>query len=141
MTAPDMLDLDARIAEAEQRLVRREARLRRRWTALGERVKEAARPQRMLAPAAGLAALLLTLWWLRRPAPAAAAQHRSRDDRPGLPWLRLAGLAWPLLPERWRARVPPALAETAVVFGPWVLGLLGRRRRARFATTAEGPLP
>ena len=102
-------DLDERILAAEHRLMAREARLRRDWTALGERVTTALQPSRWLAPATGLAVMLLTVGWLRR--------GPSRDDAPRhagrLPWMQLVGMAWPLLPLHWRARVPKSLVETA----------------------------
>lgn len=142
MNAPDLLDLDARIAEAELRLMAREDRLKHAWTALGERVGEATRPRRLAAPAAGAAALLLVLWWLRRRPPTPERpRHDGGPHHARLPWLRLVAFAWPLLPHRWRARVPPALAEAAVAFGPWALGLLGRRRRTAIRTVQDDPLP
>lgn len=130
MKMPDLDQLDLRIVATEQRLLDRQARLRLGWTALGDQVREATRPERLAVPAAGLAAFGLALAWMRRrrrPAgpPRAAAPAPARPD---LPWMRLIGLGWALLPRHWRAMAPRPLVEAAAVFGPVLAGLLVRRR-------------
>lgn len=116
-------DLDERILAAEHRLMAREARLRRDWTALGERVTTALQPTRLLAPATGLAVMLLTVRWLRRRPPASDAPSRAG----GLPWKRLVGLAWPLLPAHWRAQLPTSLVEAAKLAAPLLAQVFVRR--------------
>jgi apolipoprotein D and lipocalin family protein len=111
-------DLDERIVAAEQQLMARQQRLRREWTALGDQVTAALRPRQMMVPAAGLAAALMAMRQLRRPSAATAK---------GLGWLQLAGLVWPLLPQRWRAKVPTPLVEVAALAAPLLAQLMGRR--------------
>lgn len=117
------LDLDVRIRQVEQRLIAREEGLRRglaTWVAEWE----ARLAPRRLARRAGPWLLggvgLWLLWRLvarRRPvhAPEAAAvttpRRLARRAWPallaGLPWERLAEMAWPLLPAPWRAGASP----------------------------------
>jgi len=123
--------LDERIRRVEQRLIAREENLRRGIAHLGGDLRERLRPGRWLLPVGGgllAAAAVLALW--RRPA-AHAAEHVAAARPPGarLPWVQLVGFAWPLLPERWRARVSPTVVNSVMTLGlPLVEALLGSRR-------------
>lgn len=128
-------DLDARIRQAEQRLILREENLRRRAGDLRRRVKDALQPRRLLGPAlgAGAAALGLAWFWRSRAAPAAAvaaapardasAAAAARSGQAGgarhsqVPWVRLVGFVWPLLPAAWRARVSPNTVNMVMALG------------------------
>jgi apolipoprotein D and lipocalin family protein len=130
-------DLDARILQVEQRLIAREENLRRGVAAFSEQLGETLKPRRLLKPAliaAGVAALLL---W--RPSRAAAATVAAAPARAsaaaglhglrGVPWVRLLGLAWPLVPAHWRHRISPGAASAIVAVGlPLVEALFGARR-------------
>jgi apolipoprotein D and lipocalin family protein len=139
--APPPVDLDDRILEVEQRLIAREAQLRRGVAALGQQLHTALQPRRLVRPAmvAALAlGLLLGRPWRRRgaPAPAQPQPHGAAPVvRPaliallaGLPWARLLGQAWPLLPARWRGRVSPATAASVLRMGLPLLEHLFARR-------------
>lgn len=132
MKMPDLDELDTRIAAAEQRLVDRQDRVRHRWTALGAQAREATRPARLALPAAGLALLWLLLSRRRRhAAPAGGADTPARRRRRRhfrLPWLRLIGLGWALLPTHLRALAPRPVVQGITLFGPLLAGLLVRRR-------------
>lgn len=128
-------DLDERIRAAELRLVTREEQLQRGLEGLGLRVRTALQPRRLLAPALGVAAAGIALWWgLRRLRPvlsrtlpvARPARADTQDERQAgqgrraggeLPWASLLGLVWPLLPAPWRARVSPTTATTLIGVG------------------------
>jgi apolipoprotein D and lipocalin family protein len=113
------LPLDERIRRAELRLIAREDTLRRRIDRLGHRLHEVTRPKRFIAPAiGGLVALLAIGLLLRgrgRPMAARSARAggaidpRAAGVRSDVPWVRLLGLAWPLLPAAWRSRVSPTI--------------------------------
>lgn len=138
-------DIDARILQAEQRLIAREENLRRGVTAFGDQVRETIRPARLLQPALLTAAVaVIVLWWPSRKsasAPASQQQHAAGTAasvaRPalfvllaGIPWTRFLSHAWPMLPGRWRERLNPATAASALTFGlPLLEGWLTRRRR------------
>jgi apolipoprotein D and lipocalin family protein len=116
--------IDDRIRAVEQRLIARERSLVARFADLGQRLRHAARPRRVLSPALGIGLAALVLWgWLRgrSRAPVAAARegHAAppRADLAGVPWANWLALAWPLLPTAWRARVSPATAATLVSLG------------------------
>lgn len=137
-------DIDARILEVEYRLIAREEQLRRGVNALGSQLRDTLNPRRLLVPAAGAAlglAALVALW--RRPHLAPAPIAPSAQGQPAgvpveIPWVRLLGLAWPMLPERWRDRVSPATASTVVTLGlPVIERLIGSRRAATPLITAE----
>lgn len=135
-------DIDARILLVEQRLLSRQARLREGATALSEHVSDALQPRRFIKP--GLIAAAVAALVLLRPRRAVAAQaigggNGLRSTLRGLPWVRLLGLAWPLLPARWRGRVPPAAASGFVAMGlPLLEGLLdGHRKHPPLATVAS----
>ena len=136
---PALLDLDAQIAQVEQRLVAREAWVRSTAQSLGQRAQQAATPGSWWLPAVGGSALLWLgwRWWHRRsPVPpiSAALPRDAPAHRPdGLaswPWAGLVALGWPLLPNAWRTRFSPAAATAAVSTVLVVLRrLLGRRAR------------
>lgn len=126
-------DLDTRIHAAEWRLIAREEGLRRGIAGLGARVREATRPRRLLVPALGALAAAAALWWALRglrpaPQPARPAHGAPRHEGGELPWASLLGLAWPMLPAPWRARVSPTTATTLIgVALPIVQRLFERR--------------
>jgi len=133
-------DLDTQILHIEQRLILREENMRRKARQLSSRVNHALRPARMLWPLAGMAAAaaagfgLYMLWRGRRdPAPPASgpAGPELAAENSAISWVRLLPLAWPLLPQRWRARVSPTTASAAMSIGlPLLEGLLSRRHSA-----------
>jgi len=133
-------DLDTQILHIEQRLILREENMRRKARQLSTRVNHALRPARMLWPLAGMAAAaaagfgLYMLWRGRRdPAPPASgpAGPGLAAESSAMSWVRLLPLAWPLLPQRWRARVSPTTASAAMSIGlPLLEGLLSRRHSA-----------
>ena len=138
-------DLDTRIQRIEQQLVAREDRLRRGVDELRERATRSLQPWRRAAPyvGAGLGvALVLALAWRWRTHGAAgflpqpshhAPPHRfigAAAPPSRIPWIQLVTLGWPLLPQRWRARVSPA---TAATLAGLVLPLIERLRRQRRA--------
>jgi apolipoprotein D and lipocalin family protein len=135
-------DIDARILQVEQRLIAREENLRRGATAFSAQLGDTLKPRRLLKPAlitAGVAALLL--WRPARTAAATAAAAPARASAAtglrGVPWVRLLGLAWPLLPAHWRHRISPGAASAIVAVGlPLAEALFGPRREA-----ADPPLP
>ena len=112
------MDLDERIHLAELALIARDEKVTGLVSGLGQRVRRARRPSRWMPPVVGGVALVLAGWWLwRRFRPAVAPRkHRSAEaaDREGgrAPRARLGlleglALAWPLLPDSWRARWGP----------------------------------
>lgn len=134
LSEPSPDDLDARIRAAELRLIAREEDLQRRLEGLAARVREAARPRRLLVPALGVLAAGAALWWvLRRLRPALhevlpvhapahgagrpGGRHEGRHEGAELPWASLLALAWPMLPAPWRARVSPTTATTLIGVG------------------------
>jgi len=123
-----MVDLREQIEQAERRLVAREQRLRRGISAIGARVRQNLQPRRLVWPLAAMAAAGAAVWWLLpsravRPAGAsrvaggglAALTQRTVQGAGG--WVRLLGLAWPLLPAQWRARVSPVTASAVMSVG------------------------
>lgn len=86
-----------------------------------------------------LAGLALGLVWRRVPHDR-PGEHDGRDDdgrddpprrraRRALPWAHLVGVAWPVLPARWRARVDPATANALLTVVLPLFGWLLARRR------------
>ena len=140
LATSDDADLDLQILQVEQRLIQREQNMRHNTLQLSRRVNHALRPARMLWPIAGMAAAVaagfgLYMLWRGRKEPAPAASSMSRPEpaaeSPYLSWVRWIPLAWPLLPQRWRARVNPATASAAMSIGlPILEGLLSRRQAA-----------
>jgi apolipoprotein D and lipocalin family protein len=137
-------DIDVRIRNAELRLITREENLHRRVAALGERVQEATRPRRLLAPLAGAVVAVGALWWLwrrrgvARPIAAPAAEA-SFSPLGGGPWMGLLGLVVPLLPDRWRSRLSPATVSTVMAVAGTLLAKLRERRENPPLITA-GPI-
>jgi apolipoprotein D and lipocalin family protein len=124
-------DLESRILQVEQRLIAREQRLRQGVAGLGKQLRHRwrRRKQLLLPVAGGLLAVAALLALSRRPAASRPAAEASRR-RMELPWRRLIGLAWPLLPAAWRERVSPGTAGGLLTLGlPLVEALLGARRR------------
>lgn len=134
--SPDA-DLDARILHVERRLMAREDRLRSGIARLGGEVRERFQPRKLLLPVGGgllAVATLVALW--RRPAPAPAPAPRA--PRSTLPLMQLFGLAWPLLPLRWRERVSPTAATSFLTLGlPLIETLLRPRPGEPLQTVAE----
>lgn len=133
-------DIDARILAVEQRLIAREARLREGAAGLAGQLRQTLQPQRLLLPAGGVVLGIAALLSLRRRHPAMPAPPRPPGALPDVPWTHLLGLAWPMLPERWRHRINPAVASSLVTLGlPLAERLLGVQRRSTLplATVAE----
>lgn len=137
-------DIDALIAEAEQRLIRRQAQWRHDVQAFGHQLHESARPSRLIRPVlvtAAVAAVLL--WWPKSRRRAAPAPWQQVADpapvaRPalfallaGIPWTRVFSHAWPLLPVRWRERLNPATTASLLTFGlPLLERFVSSRQRS-----------
>jgi apolipoprotein D and lipocalin family protein len=112
-------DLDAQIQRVEQRLIDREQRLRHGTAGLARDLRRTLKPQRLALPVASTvlgAAALLSL--LRRPqAMPPPPRPASGTGMAGLPLMQLVGLAWPMLPQRWRDRMGPATATSVLTIG------------------------
>jgi apolipoprotein D and lipocalin family protein len=134
------LSLDERIRRAELRLIAREDSLKRRIDLLGRRLHEVTQPQRYIAPLVGGAVALAAMWlfWRGRVRPqasrVAAMSRPAHGKMSDVPWVRLLGLAWPLMPTSWRSRVNPTTAATVLSVG---LPLVERA----FAGASHPPLP
>lgn len=141
------LDLDTRIALAEERLMVRDMALQLELRSLQSRAAEAFKPANLLHSAgkalgvgggAALAALAAVwVWRGRRPSLAtgsATTDAAGRDDPIGsgsmFSLAGLVGLGWPLMPERIRALVSPGAARMLVTLGAPVLSQLFRSRSA-----------
>jgi apolipoprotein D and lipocalin family protein len=129
--------LDQQIRDAELRLISREEDLHHRLKNINQQVTQTLKRPRDYVPTAIGAVIggVVLLWGLKRllskSKKSAAAQASVSQQRPyqaqsqsflgGVPWLRLMGLAWPLLPQQWRTRVNPAMASTVMsVVIPWL---------------------
>lgn len=124
-------DIDTRVMRAEQRLIAREQRLRQGVADLTGQLRHSLRPRRLLLPGGVLlGAVTLVSLLRRRPAAAHAAPPPPRAPLPHIPWPRLFDLAWPMLPQRWRDRVSPAMASNIAALMPLAEGLFGRAREA-----------
>ena len=142
------LSLDEQIALAEQAVIARDLRIRRRADALVRQAKHEAVRHAGGGLLLGAGTVLLT-WWLNRlarknapaPEPAAAAaaeppstfEHLFRDA--GITLAGLLPMLWPMLPRAWRRMVTPGTAGTLLTF---IAPLLGRllRRKSRQAQTS-----
>jgi hypothetical protein len=130
-------DLDARILQAEQRLIAREEALHRSVRSLGKRMRQALRPRQLLIPAVCVGAVLSAVLWFglrrrpaARPGPALAADAPPRRRGGAARWARRAGLLWPMLPVSWRARISPAWTDLVLSTGlPLLEHLLAPSRR------------
>ena len=142
MSAPIIkLDLEAEIARAEQAVVARDLRIRRRAVSVAHRVKREAVRHAGGGLLLGIGTIALT-WWLNRlshrnapPAqPGAAAdaephstfEHLFRDV--GIMLASLLPILWPMLPRGWRRSVTPGTAGTLVTFMAPMVGKLFRRK-------------
>lgn len=131
-------DIDARILDVEKRLMAREARLGAGAHDLADRLRQTLQPAKLLLPAGAVLLGVAALLSLRRRPRAASAPWILAGVLPDLSWVRLLGLAWPLLPENWRNRVSPTTASSVVTLGlPLVEGLLGTRRAKPLTAAAE----
>ena len=135
------LDLDTQIALAEQAVIARDRRIRRRTDMVVRRVRTQALKHAGGGLLLGLGTFALT-WWINRqnrrnappPAPAAAPEaaphssfeHLFRDA--GLTIASLLPLVWPMLPRAWRRNVTPGTASTVLTFIAPLLGKLFRRK-------------
>lgn len=152
------LDLDTRIALAEQRVVTRDLALQLELRSLQSRARVAFKPANLfhtagkalgLGGAGALAvAAVVWLWRGRRPSLATgssaggASEHGETIGSTSLFSLAgLVGLGWPLMPERIRERLSPGAARMLVTLGAPVLAqLFGSRHAAPLATmTAVDP--
>lgn len=152
--------LDERIREVELRVIARDENARRRLDAIGHKLTRLPRPRDLLVPLAGAVAAggALVWGWRRfvrdgrsheRGAPGFVRSRASAESdsgsaraRGGLPWVQLIGLAWPLVPARWRSRVDPSLLGTALAVGlPWLQAALVRHQEPSGPPVrAVGPL-
>jgi apolipoprotein D and lipocalin family protein len=138
----ETLDLDTRIARAEQRLLLREAQWLGNLESLTTSVQHSLHPLQLAKPVLGAGFAAASLWWaMRRRRGVRRGAHGVQGDHAGaqasaaahgrafeLPWVRLLGLAWPLMPARLRDRVNPATASTVLSLGlPLAERLLARR--------------
>jgi hypothetical protein len=135
------MSLDDRIALAEQAVIARDLRIRRRADAIVHRVKRETVKHAGGGLLLGLGAVALT-WWLNRlsrrnappPEQAAAApqpeshtfEHLFRDASVTL--ASLLPMLWPMLPRTWRRIVTPGTASTMLTFLAPLLGRLFRRK-------------
>jgi apolipoprotein D and lipocalin family protein len=149
---PRAPSLDDRILAVEARLIAREQAIGAQWQHLVARVRVAVRPRRLLAPLIGVGAAAFVLWWLLRGrgtrgaatiAHAAHTAHAAHAAQPlrgatDLPWMPLFGFVWPLLPQRWRARISPATAATVLGIGvPLLERLLAGRSHPALETVDQ----
>lgn len=149
-TELDSDDLDARIRRAEIDLVARDERVRLQVTALGQRLRRAREPARWVLPLAGGALAVATGWWLWRrfaPKPPQAAgaaeaappraQRQAGDGDGHWHWLELLAMAWPLLPEPWRARWGPTSTAAMMNLGSMLVNRVFGARSGRKAPAGE----
>ena len=149
MSAPIIkLDLEAEIARAEQAVIARDLRIRRRAHSVVHRVKHEAVRHAGGGLVLGVGTVVLT-WWLNRlsrknapPQPAAAApeaqahstfEHLFRDA--GIMLASLLPMLWPLLPRPWRRTVTPGTAGTLLTYLAPLVGKLFRRRQRQARTS------
>jgi hypothetical protein len=141
-------DLDARILQAEQRLIAREENLRRGAAFLGERVRHFWQPRRLMKPvllAGGVAIAMAMVWlWRAKPkapeiaTPSKAPTARAKAQAPKR-WLGPLGLIWLLIPMAWRQALPSLLFHWALRVGrSWVESRWRRSAPAGRAAAARG---
>lgn len=127
MALGGLAELDQRIHEAERRLIAREDGLHRRVRRLRQRAR--GEPRRLLGPVAAALATLFGLFWLRRSRRRPSAHARGTPaQNHSAAWTHCVGLAWPLLPARWRSRLSPAAAIALVSLATPLLARLFRAR-------------
>jgi apolipoprotein D and lipocalin family protein len=140
------VDLDERIHRAELALIARDERVTGLVSGLGQRVRRARRPARWIPPLVGGVALVLAGWWLwRRFRPGGRTARRAAVGRPeregrATPRARIGllealALAWPLMPESWRARWGPTSTSALFNFG----GAMVRRVMGEGRSGSEPP--
>jgi hypothetical protein len=132
--------LDDQIALAEQAVIARDLRIRRRADAIVHRVKRETVKHAGGGLLLGLGTVALA-WWLNRlsrrnapPEQAAAAprqpshtfEHLFRDA--SITLASLLPMLWPMLPRTWRRLVTPGTASTVLTFLAPLLGRLFRRK-------------
>ena len=125
---PRFAEIDQRILEVEHRLIAREEGLHRSVLHLRQRLQD--EPRRFLAPAVGTLGAIASWFWLRRGRQPASDQAPRLPSAEGPSWVRYVGVAWPLLPARWRARVNPTTAITVLTFAAPLLERLAAGGRA-----------
>ena len=134
------LDLEAEIARAEQAVIARDLRIRRRADAVVHRVRREAVKHAGGGLLVGVGTVALT-WWLNRlsrrhaaqaaaaapaqPQPPHTFEHLFRDA--AIAATSLLPLLWPMLPRNWRRTVSPGTASTMLTFVAPLLGKLFRR--------------
>lgn len=133
--------LDRRIAEAEARLIAREAAVQQQWRGLVRQTRRAVEPQRLLLPLLGGFGGLALLRRLFGRAPIPTPPHKAPPSAAASPGgaieavlMSLIPALYPLLPLRWRSKVSPALLTTSLSLGLPMLRQLLARRRADEAT-------
>ena len=128
------LDLEAQIVLAEQAVIARDERIRRRSRMIVRRVHDGA--LRHAGSGIAVAAGTIVLTWLvgrrfpRTAAPAAPpseAEGIARDA--GFSLASLLPLVWPMMPRNVRRHVTPTMASTAIAFAAPLVGRLFRRTR------------
>ncbi|MET0382534.1 MAG: hypothetical protein ABW032_03840 [Burkholderiaceae bacterium] len=134
---PD-LDLDMQIALAEQAVIERDERIRRRADTVVRRVKSNVLRHTGGGLLAGAATVLLAWWFKRRGAaaappgrhPAAGApsegEHLARDA--GLSLAGLLPLIWPFMPHAVRRSVTPGTVGSVLAFISPLISRLFRRK-------------
>jgi apolipoprotein D and lipocalin family protein len=117
-------ELSELIEQAERRLVAHDLALRSQARAIGARLSAALRPRRLMLPLAAAAVAGWALWHAvrrpgrpRRPLASGSGMRRTRWRHQLSGWLRALGLALPLLPAAWRARISPVTASAVVTLG------------------------
>lgn len=127
------LDLEAQIALAEQAVIARDDRIRRRSAMIVHRVKHGV--LRHAGSGIAVAAGTVVLSWLlgrrapRPPAPPPPTEAEGIARDAGFSLASLLPLVWPLMPYSIRRRVTPAMASTAIAFAAPLIGRLFRRKR------------
>jgi hypothetical protein len=126
------VDLEAQIVLAEQAVIARDERIRRRGRMIVRRVHDST--VRHAGSGIAVAAGTLVLTWLvgrrfpRAPAPPPSeAEGIARDA--GFSLASLLPLVWPMMPRQVRRHVTPTMASTAIAFTAPLIGRIFRRSR------------
>jgi apolipoprotein D and lipocalin family protein len=152
-TDADDGDIDARILRVEQRLIAREENVRRGIRLFGSNVGEAMQPRRLIKPALIAVGGLVALAVLPRLLPARRHRPLRRQEHTpdvgeaavavakpaalfallaSLPWDRLLGSIWPVLPQKVRERVSPHTVGSVITLVlPLMESVSAWRRSAR----------
>jgi len=127
------LDLEAQIVLAEQAVIARDDRIRRRSSMIVRRVQHGV--LRHAGSGIAVAAGTVILSWLlgrrapRPPAPPPPTEAEGIARDAGFSLASLLPLVWPLMPHSVRRRVTPAMASTAIAFAAPLFARLFRRKR------------